>query len=651
MLFPTFAAHLPFRGKGRPHIPATSLRAATAILAFFCSVNASPSVDAQTPPMPREDVVDVPAKGDGLWLSNLFQSNMVLQRDKPIVIWGWAKAGTQVQVTMHDTKSKGVANKARLWRVTLPARSASTEPLSIEISSPKHKVRLKNVLIGDVWVLGGQSNMEFPLDRIENGQLEIASANYDEIRILTIPAANGPEPKQGFARLHEWSGWFNRHYRKGDWDVCSPEIARELSAIGYVFARRIHMASRIPIGLIDASRGGTTVETWTPIDVLASINTPQVNQLLEDWDDRVENWDPAADLERRVQAFNNKIARLKKEGKPIPANEKVPTDLRPGPAMDQNRPGNCFASMIAPIQGLQVKGAIFHQGYNNCFNGTQGAIMYRQVFPKMIQSWRQAFHNPNMPFGILSLCTEGTAQTLDNFCEMMANPGPYIREAQYQTFLDLYQAGDTNIGFASTYDLRRRWYHPQLKIPAGERIARWALATQYQMQRNVRWKPPMLKNMVAENGELLLEFDEAVGGVDDGGSITGFAIAGSDRKFHPAETMHLTEKQQDADRSVTKRNFLVLRSPMVPNPVHYRYAWGRSPLGNLQADRNTDIPFATQRSDQWTLETTPLGVFGDEEPLMLERGQRRELQKALQAQDRERLLFEAKQLLESSSKK
>ena len=161
----------------------------------------------------------------------------------------------------------------------------------------------------------------------------------------------------------------------------------------------------------------------------------------------------------------------------------------------------------------------------------------------------------------------------------------------------------------------------------------------------------MLKNMAAKNGEVLLEFDGAVGGVDDGGSITGFAIAGSDRKFHPAETVHLTEKQQDSDRSVTKRNFLVLRSPMVPNPVHYRYAWGRSPLGNLQADRNTDIPFATQRSDQWTLETTPLGVFGDEEPLMLERAQRRELQKALQAQDQERLLFEAKQLLESSIKK
>ena len=139
--------------------------------------------------------------------------------------------------------------------------------------------------------------------------------------------------------------------------------------------------------------------------------------------------------------------------------------------MDQNRPGNCYASMIAPLDGLQVKGAIFHQGYNNCFKGTQGAIMYRRVFPEMIKAWRAAFNNSEMPFGILSLCTEGAVQTLDNYSEMMANTGPYIREAQYQTFLDFYKAGDTQIGFVSTYDLRRRWYHPQFKVPAGERIA------------------------------------------------------------------------------------------------------------------------------------------------------------------------------------
>ena len=606
---------------------------------------------AQDAKMPREDVVDVPAKGEGLWLSNLFQSNMVLQRDQPIDIWGWADPDTRVKVELDGISNSSIADADGGWRVTLPSRPASSTPIDIKISTPDQTINLTNVLMGDVWILGGQSNMEFPLDRIENGQLEIVSANYSEIRVLTIPAANGPTPRSGFSRLHEWSGWFNRHYRKGDWDICSPEIARELSAIGYVFARRLHMASKIPIGVIDASRGGTTLETWTPIDVLESLDTTEVKSLLKDWNKRVADWNAAEDLEQRVNAFNNKIQKLKREGKPIPANQVAPTDLRPGPAMDQNRPGNCFASMINPLKGLHVKGAIFHQGYNNCFSGTQGAVMYRQIFPRMIQSWRQAFNDPDMPFGIISLCTEGPAQTLSNYCEMMANAGPHIREAQYQTFLELYRSGDQNIGYASTYDLRRRWYHPQLKIPAGERIARWALATQYEMRQSIRWKPPMLKSMLVEDGQLQLEFDEAVGGVDDGSPITGFAIAGEDRKFHPADTNHLKIQQKGTDRQLTKRNFLVLKSDMVPKPVHYRYAWARSPMGNVQADRNSDIPLATQRSDPWTMEGTPLGVFADGVPVKLERRQRRELQQTLQVQDRDRMRYHAKVLLESPTEK
>ncbi len=132
---------------------------------------------------------------------------------------------------------------------------------------------LDNILVGDVWVLGGQSNMEFELAKVENGNLEIISANFPEIRILTVPYGQGPELKPGFARLHQWSDWSGRHFRKGDWDVCTPETARELSAIGYVFARRIHKASNVPIGVIDASRGGTTVETWTPLPVLRAMDS------------------------------------------------------------------------------------------------------------------------------------------------------------------------------------------------------------------------------------------------------------------------------------------------------------------------------------------------------------------------------------------
>lgn len=597
--------------------------------------------------MPKENVVDVPAISDGLCLHNLFQSNMVLQRDKEITIRGWATPGETVTVRLHDTERESKAKADRSWAVSFPSMSASSDPVSIQVSGSEKSIHLENVLIGDVWILGGQSNMEFPLSRIENGQLEIVSANYPQIRILTVPYQEGAEKKKSFERLHEWSAWFGTHYRKGDWDVCSPEIVRELSAIGYVFARRVHMASQVPIGVIDVSRGGTTVETWTPDSVIRSINTQPVKDLISDWDQRVADWDAEKDLEQRIQNHRNWLQRMEQEERELTAEQREePSDLRPGPAMDQNRPGNCFASMIGPIEGFPVKGAIFHQGYNNCFNGTPGAEMYRDVFPKMIQSWRNAFNDPEMPFGIISLCTEGQPQTLDNFVEMMANAGPYIREAQYQTFLDFYNDGDKNIGFTSSYDLRRRWYHPQLKIPAGERMARWALATQYGFEREIRWKPPILQEMEIKDGSLILHFDEALDAVDDGGPMFGFAVAGEDRKFHPAEASHQVIGQDDRGRPRTDNKSIVLTSAMVKKPLHFRYAWARSPLANMQAQPHTDIPLPTQRSDDWPLEAIPFELFGNDAPQQLSRPQRRQQTEALQTLDLERRKSEAKSLLE-----
>ncbi|MCR9199678.1 MAG: hypothetical protein NXI04_13615 [Planctomycetaceae bacterium] len=597
--------------------------------------------------MPREDVVDVPAIGEGLCVSNVFQTNMVLQREKRVPVWGWAKPGAKVVVSFADATVETTAAEDRTWKVVLPSMAASASPRALTVTSGDARLTLDNILVGDVWVLGGQSNMEFPLSRVENGELEIVSANFANMRILTVPAADGADEKPGIQRLHEWSGWFGRHYRKGDWDVCTPEIARELSAIGYVFARRLHMTSQVPIGVIDASRGGTTVETWTPDSVLRKIDTPEVTALLTEWDQKVDAWDPQADLAQRVENFKRKVERFEKEGRKLGPNDVEPTDLRPGPAMDQNRPGNCYASMIAPLRGMAVKGAIFHQGYNNCFNGSTGAVMYRQVFPQMIAAWRDAFGDPELPFGILSLCTEGQKQTLENYSEMMANPGPYIREAQYQTFLELYQNGDKNIGFASCYDLRRRWYHPQLKLPAGERLARWALATQYGVG-NLKWKPPILLSSEVVDSSLVLTLDEAAAAVDDGGPIVGFAIAGEDRNFHPATAEHFVTGKDDRGRPKTDNRRLVLSSPMVPQPVHFRYAWGRSPLGNLQVSRNTDVPFATQRSDDWPLEATPL-LFGEETPAKLDGRQKRQQQEALRQLDEDRRKGDAQRLLQAAS--
>ena len=603
------------------------------------------SAAAEEKAMPKEDVVDVPAIGEGLCVSNIFQSNMVLQRDKPVSIWGWAATGEKVTVSFAGQRQVATADNNRAWRVTLTAMPANSAPQKLTVRGRDKTLTLENVLVGDVWLLGGQSNMEFPISRVENGSLEIVSANFPNIRILTIPTAEGPKAARGFARLHEWSGWFGRHFRKGDWEVCSPQTVPELSAIGYVFARRVHMAAQVPIGVIDVSRGGTTVETWTPAPVLTRMDVPQVKDLLADWQERVDEWDAQADLQNRIKRHQDRVKSMKEQGEEIPADRTVPTDLRPGPAKDHNRPGNCYAGMIAPIAGLSIKGAIFHQGYNNCFNGTPGAIMYRHVFPEMITAWRSAFNDPELPFGILSLCTDGKVQTREDFTAMMSNTGPYIREAQYQTFLQFYEAGDKNIGFVSTYDLRRRWYHPQLKIPAGERIARWALATQYDMAQQVDWRPPMLKEMSVENGSIVLKMDRAVGAVDNGLPIEGFAIAGKDRKFHPADATYLVIGKDDRGRPKKDMSALVLTSPMVLEPIHYRYAWARNPMGNLQAQHNTDIPFATQRSDEWPLENVPLDVLGEEMPAQIDRGQRRRIQEALQREDLRRRVMEAKALI------
>jgi len=612
---------------------------------------AARATSAEKKKMPREDVIEVPAIGAALCVHNLFQTNMVLQRDKPIAIWGYAAPGEKVTVTFAGGKQTATAAKDRAWKVMLPAMKANSAPQKLTVRGKDKTLTLENILVGDVWILGGQSNMEEPIQHVEYGRLEIASANFPTIRILTIPAQNGPKAKKGFPRLHEWSGWSSRHFRKGDWDVCTPEVVRELSAIGYVFARRLYMAAQIPIGVIDTSRGGTTVETWTPTATLKKIDTPEVKAKLAQWDKKIAEWDPKKDLENRVKGFHRWVADRKKRGDKIPANRKVPTDLRPGPAMDQNRPGNCYSSMIAPIAGLSVKGAIFHQGYNNALgSGSAGAAMYYQIFGKMITSWRAAFGDPKMAFGIISLCTAGRPQTRDDYLEKMLNDGIYIREAQYKTFLDFYKAGDKNIGFVSSFDQRRSWYHPQKKVQVGERTAAWALATQYDV--DIPWLPPMYKEMKIEDGKIILPMDTWVKPIDDG-PIVGFAIAGKDRRFQPATAEWLVTGKDRHNRPQHDRRTIVLSSPHVPNPIHFRYAWGRNPMGNLTRSDHTTIPFATQRSDNWKQEEVPEKYVWDKSAPAREynRRLRWQAQKDLRLDDTERRLKEARAFIDENKEK
>lgn len=617
-----------------------------------------PALQAQSSdqPMPREDVVEVPAISDGLCVANAFQSNMVLQRDKPLSIWGWASPGEPITVSFAGQSAQTTAGADRFWKASLPALPANTTPATMTVAGQEETVTLENILVGDVWVLGGQSNMEFEIAKVDDGMLEIVSANFPEIRLLTMPQGKGFDAVRSFERLHEWSDWFGRHFRKGDWEVCSPDTVREFSAIGYVFGRRLHMASRVPIGLIDASIGGTTVETWTPEAVLRSIAGKETEDKLREWNERIAAYDAEADLRQRIANYEAQKEQRAKEGNPLPADSQPPSDLRPGPAADRNRPGFCYASVIHPLEGLAVCGAVFHQGYNNCFEGSAGARLYHQVFGKMIQSWRAAFGDPRLPFGIISLCTDGEPQTATRFVEPMLDIGALIREAQYRTFRELREAGDATIGFASSYDLRKSWYHPQIKIPAGERAAKWALATHYGLlggrDAEEYWLPSTVEQVEAAEGTLRLTMSSEIRTRDDSdGKMLGFAIAGKDRRFLPAEISYYTDGSvNDRNQPIYQRHVLVLSSPFVAEPQHYRYAWARNPMANLVNPRQ--VPLGTQRSDDWLPEETPITF--PTPPGMDEAGQRRyrfnRLRKELQLADVERQIREAKATLERLEK-
>lgn len=231
----------------------------------------------------------------------------------------------------------------------------------------------------------------------------------------------------------------------------------------------------VPIGLIDASWGGTTIEAWTARAKLATI--PQSKGLTDEWDKTIAEYDPAASLKALIEEWKIGCAEAKRNGhEPDPK----PTEPEPAPATDRNNPGAAFNGMIAPISGFNIKGVIFNQGFNNAL-GNARPRLYAKVFKAMIQDWRRAFRDESLPFGIIGLTAGGQPQTRENFELRMVDPGPFIREGQFKAGQEL-----DNVCFMPAYDQQMPWYHPHKKFELGERTARWALNTQYGQRGTLR---------------------------------------------------------------------------------------------------------------------------------------------------------------------
>lgn len=522
--------------------------------------------------------------------AHIFASNMVLQRDKPVRIWGKADPNEIIKIEFAEQVKTTVANLEGDWLSYLDAMRSNVQMQDMKISGKGNSVLFKNVLVGDVWVLGGQSNMEFDLARIFHGDAEILSANFPSIRLMTIPSSANLLPQKDFEPINEFDNWYERYDKKGYWFTCSPETVPTFSGLGYIFGRRLFMASQVPIGLIDLSLGGTTVEAWLSPTTLNKM--PENGFLLKQWNDKVAAFNPEEDLKEKIKNWEKRTSANIKEGhEPAPK----PVAASPNPALDRNFPGSSYTGMVAIIAGLTVKGIVFHQGYNNALEDSRPKL-YDLNFKALIKDWRETFNDMTLPFGIIELSAGGEPQTLDNYEVTMLDAAPYIREGQFNAFQSL-----SNTGFVCSYDQQVNWFHPQKKKEAGERMARWALSTQYGL--HLDWEPAICTGVERLKNKIIISFNKQVKTSDDR-PIEGFSIAGTDRHFFPAKAAYV-KIQNDKGQTVYNKNKIEVDNSLCGDPVELRYAWARNPLGNLVNANCPIIPVPLFRTDNWDYPAAP----------------------------------------------
>lgn len=533
-----------------------------------------------------------------LKLHNIFSSDMVLQRGKPIKVWGWAKPGDKVSVKFgKDTATVVVAKAAPVnvfgeeekyagkgrWEVTLPEREASADPETLTITAGGEKVELTNVVLGDVWVMHGQSNMGFPLGKT-NGRNLAAQANIPNLRLFSI---NGNEQAtlQDDIRPETMSS--------NGWDISSPMTASEFSAIGWVFGANVQRSVGIPIGLIKNGRGGASIESMVPVHKFDE--DPLTKRYADHVKAKMAAFDPEAEADRRWGIDKSKA---KRKNQPEPKRPD-PKNLRSWdvPGKSPSDMASVYNGYFGVFKGFNIKGVVFHQGYNNTVGDNCRPKRYVKLMELMVEGWREDFNDPNLPVAIIGFCADGgQLQSEENFEEKTRETGPYIREGQR---LGLAKAAGTGpTVFIPAYDVQAPGLHPNKKREHGWRAARWVLADVYKTD-GFAWKSVKLVSAEPKDDVMVLTFDGQVL-PDDGGKIPrGFSIAGEDGKFYMAHARYQAVEKKDS-RAKAYRTIQVW-SPLVDKPVAVRYGWSNCPVGNLNCNRDQDIALPSFRTDSWDL--------------------------------------------------
>lgn len=486
-------------------------------------------------------------------LPNVFTPHAVLQRDQPIPVWGWASPGEEVAVRLAGQTVRATADHDGKWTVTLSAIPVGG-PHRLIVQG-NNTLEIDDILIGEVWLCSGQSNMAMTVSRADNPEEETAAATFPQIRMVTIARKTAPTPQ---AKC------------EGQWVVCGPETVGGFSATAYFFGRELHRELGVPVGLINSSWGGTPVEAWTSAHAQAAI--PAIRPVLEKWEKMIADYDPgaaAAGYDVRLNRWKEAAAKAKADGKPTPRRPAAPVD----PAVSQHRPANNYNGMIAPLVPYAIRGAIWYQGESNA--GREFSHLYGVQLGVQIADWRKAFGQGDFQFLTVQLPNFHAPQ------QEPVEPTGWVtvREGMLETL------AIANTGIAITVDIgEEKDIHPKNKQEVGRRLAQWALGTTY--ERDVVACGPLYRSMTAKDGRITLRFDYAAGGLttSDDGPLRGFAIAGADQRFVWAE-------------AVIDGETVVVSSSEVAQPVAVRYAWADNPNCNLS--NQAGLPAAPLRTDKW----------------------------------------------------
>ncbi|HEX4084917.1 MAG TPA: sialate O-acetylesterase [Chthoniobacteraceae bacterium] len=467
-------------------------------------------------------------------------------------VWGKADPGEKVTVSVAGQSASAVADSNGRWLARLQPLKADGTPVTVTISG-KNTLTLNNVLVGEVWVGSGQSNMQYSVAGVLNSKSEIAAANYPKLRLFAVKPFGWPYPLDNVT---------------GKWVECTPRTVPGFSAALYFFGRDLQQEINQPIGLIHSSQGATVVQSWTRWDVL--MTDPQTKKQAEN---RVKQLDDPAWVAKEYAAATAKYKQAQEQATSSAQPLRAPKPEWLGPSYI-NRPAGLYNAMIHPLLGFAIRGVVWYQGEFNAGDAEQ----YAHVFPKMIVDWRQQWGEGNFPFLFVQLPENGPLETQP--CNVaVREKWAELREAQSKTL------SVPNTFMAVTIDTAPGGeLHPKNKQPVGSRLALIAANKVYGKQ--IACDGPTFDSMIQQGNAIRIKFRNAAGGLvtKDGGPVQGFAISGADRKFVWGDAR-------------IEGDSVVVSSPAVPEPVSIRYGWANNPLVNIY--NKSGLPASPFRTDDW----------------------------------------------------